>query len=309
MLTWEDDVDIHALHRQGWTISAIARHTGRDRKTVRAYLSGLRSPGARAKPAGDPFEAFVDYVTVRLVEDPHLWALTLLDELGPLGFAGSYPTLTRQIRTRRLRPDCLACRGATGRANAIIDHPPGEETQWDWLDLPNPPAGWGWGKSAHLLVGSLAHSGRWWAVLAASMDSPHLVDGLDRVSRALGGVTRSWRFDRMATVCHPRHREGERDVRRRREALRGVGLDLPTAVGPPQGSRGEDQPTTPPRNAGGGPWPTRSRWSRPKPRSTASPGSAATPGCGPRPVTAGPRSPWSQPESRSARSLPRRIRS
>ena len=27
--------------------------------------------------------------------------------------------------------------------------------------------------------------------------------GLDRVTRALGGVTRSWRFDRMATVCDP----------------------------------------------------------------------------------------------------------
>ena len=202
MLTWEDDVDIHALHRQGWTISAIARHTGRDRKTVRAYLAGKRSPGVRAR-AADPFGPFVDYVTARLVEDPHLWALTLFDELQPLGFTQSYPTLTREIRLRRLRPDCLACRGATGRANAVIDHPPGEETQWDWLDLPDPPVGWGWGKTAHLLVGSLAHSGRWRAVLAPSMDQPHLVDGLDRVSRALGGVTHSWRFDRMRTVCHP----------------------------------------------------------------------------------------------------------
>jgi len=35
------------------------------------------------------------------------------------------------------------------------------------------------------------------------MDQPHLIDGLDRVSRALGGVTTAWRFDRMATVCHP----------------------------------------------------------------------------------------------------------
>ena len=203
MLTWEDDVEIHALHQRGWTISAIARHTGRDRKTVRAYLTGRRSPGVRAKPDGDSFAPFLDYVTARLVEDPHVWALTLLDELGPLGFTGSYQTLTRQIRTRRLRPDCAACRGATGRANAVIDHSPGEETQWDWLDLPNLPAGWGWGKTAHLLVGSLAHSGRWRAVLSASMDQPHLVDGLDRVSRALGGVTKAWRFDRMATVCHP----------------------------------------------------------------------------------------------------------
>ena len=51
MLTWEDDVDIHALRRQGWTISAIARHIGRDRKTVRDYLNGQRDPGVRKRAA------------------------------------------------------------------------------------------------------------------------------------------------------------------------------------------------------------------------------------------------------------------
>ena len=35
------------------------------------------------------------------------------------------------------------------------------------------------------------------------MDQPHLVEGLDRITRGLGGVTKQWRFDRMATVCHP----------------------------------------------------------------------------------------------------------
>lgn len=151
----------------------------------------------------DPFEPFVDYVTCRLAEDPHLWARTLCDELEDLGYRLSYPTLTRQIRDRKLRPVCEACATATDRANAIIDHPPGEETQWDWVDLPNPPDSWGWGVAAHLLVGSLAHSGRWRGILAPAMTQPHLVDGLDRVSRRLGGVTRVWRFDRMATVCHP----------------------------------------------------------------------------------------------------------
>jgi transposase len=202
MLTWEDDVEVHALRKQGWSISAIARHLGRDRKTVRAYLNGQRVPGVR-KCAENPFEPFVAYVAARLVEDPHLWVLTLFDELQPLGFEMSYPSLTRHIRARNLRPACLACAGATGRVNAIIEHPPGEETQWDWLDLPDPPAHWGWGKTAHLLVGSLAHSGRWRGVLSPSMDQPHLIDGLDRITRALGGMTRSWRFDRMATVCHP----------------------------------------------------------------------------------------------------------
>jgi hypothetical protein len=35
------------------------------------------------------------------------------------------------------------------------------------------------------------------------MDQPHLIDGLDRVTRALGGLTVAWRFDRMATVINP----------------------------------------------------------------------------------------------------------
>jgi hypothetical protein len=38
----------------------------------------------------DPFGPFLDYVTARLVEDPHLWAITLFDELLALGFAALY---------------------------------------------------------------------------------------------------------------------------------------------------------------------------------------------------------------------------
>jgi hypothetical protein len=35
------------------------------------------------------------------------------------------------------------------------------------------------------------------------MEQPQLIGALHRVSAGLGGLTRSWRFDRMATVCHP----------------------------------------------------------------------------------------------------------
>jgi transposase len=203
MLTWEDDVEVHALRKRGWTISAIARHTGHDRKTVRSYLNGTSTPGVRKRRAVDAFEVFVAYVTARLLDDPHLWVRTLCDELEDLGYAMSYQTLTRQIRDRKLRPVCQACLTATERPNAVIDHPPGEETQWDWVDLPNPPAAWGWGSMAHLLVGTLACSGKWRGMLAPNMTQPQVVAGLDRVCRGLGGVSRVWRFDRMATVCHP----------------------------------------------------------------------------------------------------------
>ena len=203
MLTRENDVEVHALHKRGWTISAIARHTGHDRKTIRAYLNGERSPGERKKSAADPFEPFLAYVTARLVEDPHLWSRTLCDELEDLGYTQSYPTLTRQIRQRGLRPTCEACALVTERANAVVEHPPGEETQWDWVELPNPPDEWGWGSTAFLLVGSLAHSGKWRGYLAPDMTRPQVIAGIDRITRRLGGVTKSWRFDRMATVCHP----------------------------------------------------------------------------------------------------------
>lgn len=197
-------MDIHALKRQGMTISEIARRTNHDRKTIRSYLNGERAPGVRKRVAPDGFEAFVDYVTARLVEDPHLWAIALLDELRPLAYEGSYPTLTRQIRTRGLRPACTACAHVTKRANAVIEHPPGEETQFDWVEMPDPPEHWGFGrKTAYVLVGSLAHSGVWRGVISPSMDTPHLLAAMTTLLALLGGLTRVWRFDRMRTVLDP----------------------------------------------------------------------------------------------------------
>lgn len=70
MLTRVEDVDVHALARQGWTISAIARHLGRDRQTIRAYLAGDRQPGVRKRSLSDSFEPFVAYCAHRL----GLWA-------------------------------------------------------------------------------------------------------------------------------------------------------------------------------------------------------------------------------------------
>ncbi len=90
MLTREDDIDVHALRRQGWTISAIARHLGHDRKTIRAYLGG-REAGVRARSSPDPLGPYAGYVRQRLTDDPHLSASTLFDELLDLGYDRSYP--------------------------------------------------------------------------------------------------------------------------------------------------------------------------------------------------------------------------
>lgn len=194
MLTQEDDVEIHALHARGWSLSAISRHTGRDRKTVRRYLAGQAPGRERAASCLEPFRG---YVTARFAEDPHLPAVTLLDELTAAGFDRSYPTLVRELRRLQLRPLCLVCQQRRGKAPTVeIDHPAGEEIQWDWLELHDTP----WGQPAFVLVGALSHSGRWRGVFCEQMTFGHLAGAVHEILEGLGGTPRVWRTDRMATA-------------------------------------------------------------------------------------------------------------
>ncbi|MDQ3648241.1 MAG: IS21 family transposase [Actinomycetota bacterium] len=195
MLTREDDVEIHALRRRGWSLSAIARHTGRDRKTVRRYLAG--EPLARGS-APSVLEPYRDYIAARFADDPHLFATVLFGELAGLGFQPSYPTLVRELRRLELRPRCSACRAGSTVA-VEITHPPGEELQLDWLELRETP----WGEPAYVLVGVLPYSGRLRGVFSDGQSFAHLVAALDGVLRRLGGSAHAWRTDRMATVCDP----------------------------------------------------------------------------------------------------------
>lgn len=199
MLSVGEDVEASALSRRGWSISAIARHLDRDRKTVRAYLSGEREPGVR-RPAGpDPLAPFAAYVAARFADDPHLWASALFDEVVPLGYDRSYVSFARQLRLAGLRPHCEPCTGVAGRETVEISHPAGEEIQWDWFERRRAP----WARTAYVLLGTLSHSGRTRGVLAECMDQAHLVEAMDAVMRRLGGTARHWRTDRLATVIVP----------------------------------------------------------------------------------------------------------
>lgn len=67
MLTWGDDVEVHALRKRGWSISAIARHTGFDLDSrtgtfgVHVRKPGqspyeVRSPQGSRHPAARPVQ-------------------------------------------------------------------------------------------------------------------------------------------------------------------------------------------------------------------------------------------------------------
>ena len=81
MFSVGEDVEADALFKRGWTVSAIARHLGRDRKTIRSYLSGERAPGVRRSDKPDSIDGYRAYVAARFADDPHLWASALFDEV------------------------------------------------------------------------------------------------------------------------------------------------------------------------------------------------------------------------------------
>ena len=199
MFSRSEDVHADALFKRGWSISAISRHLDRDRKTIRSYLSGDRVAGVRRTSAPDPLVPFAGYLKARFVDDPHVWASALFDEVVVLGYGCSYPSFARQLRVAGLRPHCEACAGVKGRETIEIAHPAGEEIQWDWAERRNAP----WGATVYGLLGTLSHSGRTREALTESMDQAHLIEALDGVLRRLGGTARQWRTDRLATVIRP----------------------------------------------------------------------------------------------------------
>jgi transposase len=199
MLTEEDDVEINALAARGWSVSAISRHTGRDRKTVSKYLAAPRPLRAPAPSCLAPYGA---YIVARFDDDPHLEATVLHRELVAAGFVRAYTTLVGELRRLQLRPVCLVCAHRRGeQVTTEIDHPAGEEIQWDWLELS--AADVPWGEPAYVLVGALSHSGRFRGVFCEQMTFGHLAAAMHQVLVALGGTPRVWRTDRMATIVSP----------------------------------------------------------------------------------------------------------
>ena len=196
--------------------------------------AGSARPGVRASAAPDPLAPFAAYLSARFTDDPHLWATALFDEVVPLGYGWSYVSFARQLRLAGLRPHCEPCAGVSGRDTIEIDHPAGEEMQWDWFERRNAP----WGGTAYVLLGTLPHSGRVRGVLAESLDQAHLIEAMD----AGAAPARRHAADLADRPAGHRDRAGQprraAQLRPGREALRRGGGAVPAAAGEPQGRGG-----------------------------------------------------------------------
>ncbi len=92
------------LHRQGLSVTAIARHTGRDPKTIRKYIErGLGLPAYGPCQVGRPnkITPYLDYVRERIAAFPELTATRLTREFRERGYTGAYTAVKRFVAAIR----------------------------------------------------------------------------------------------------------------------------------------------------------------------------------------------------------------
>ena len=191
------------LHRQGLTVSEIARQCGLDRKTVRRYIErGLEPPtyGPR-KPRRTVLDPFTAYLRERVEAYPGLTGARLLRELKELGYPGGYTAVTDFLRDVRPRP-------APG-FEVRFETAPGEQGQVDFAqfqvvfaDEPTTP------RIVWLFSMVLGYSRLIWARFVMHQDLPTVLRCHVAAFEALGGAPRELLYDRMKTAVI---RDGERD--------------------------------------------------------------------------------------------------
>lgn len=111
------------LHLKGLRLSAIARQTGLDRKTIRRYIErGLEPSAYTPRPACvSKIMAFETYLRERVAPYPELTASRLHRELRDLGSAGGYTTV--KVFLRAIRP------GESARFGMRFETPPVRQAQ------------------------------------------------------------------------------------------------------------------------------------------------------------------------------------
>jgi len=130
-------MDIKSLHKEGHSIKAITRYTGRSRNTVRRVLREP-APATFHQPERhsrlDPYKA---YLRERW-EACGLSAVRLLPEIQAMGYTGSIITVRRYLHS--LKPEHERLRKLTVR----FETPPGKQAQADWAycgRFPHPDGG------------------------------------------------------------------------------------------------------------------------------------------------------------------------
>jgi transposase len=116
------------LHRQGLSITAIARRTGRAPKTIRKDIEhGIEAPASGPRCVGRPSKLtpYLDFLSERVTAFPDLSAARLTREIRELGYSGAYTAVKRSLAA--IRPE-----GQPKPYEVCFETPPGVQAQVDF---------------------------------------------------------------------------------------------------------------------------------------------------------------------------------
>jgi len=168
LLRLEEWMDIKSLHKEGHSIKAIARQTGRSRNTVRRVLRES-TPASFHKPERhsqlDPYKTYLG----ERWESCGLSAVRLLPEIQAMGYTGSIITLRRYLHS--LKPEHERLRKLSVR----FETPPGKQAQADWAYCGRFPDPAGHVVPVYLFVMVLSFSRMLYVEFTASMKLPALI--------------------------------------------------------------------------------------------------------------------------------------
>ena len=185
------------LHRQGLSVRAIARRTGRDPKTVRKYVErGIEAPAYGPRSVGRPSKLapFMGFLRERLIAFPDLSAARLTREVRELGYAGAYTAVKRFLAA--IRPE-----NGPKPYEVRFETPPGLQAQVDFarfvVNFTDDP---GTSRVVWLFSLVLGHSGFLFARYVLHQDLQTLLRCHIQAFEAIGGVPIEILYDRMKTA-------------------------------------------------------------------------------------------------------------
>jgi transposase len=195
-------MDIKELVREGRSIRAITRITGRSRQTVRKVLRGAHPIKTNPRKRVSKLEPYQEYVRKRF-EDSQLSAVRLLEEIKPMGYAGSIQTLRRYLQT--LKPERIRRAKITVR----FETPPGKQAQADWgycgkYDTPS-----GQRLAVYVFVIVLSYSRMMFIHFTTSMRMAALLESHQKAFAFFNGWPATVLYDNMKSVKRSRSQWNE----------------------------------------------------------------------------------------------------
>ncbi|MGP8337612.1 MAG: IS21 family transposase [Methanosarcinaceae archaeon] len=127
MLEIEEFYMIRDLHAQGFSIRAISKKTGFDRRTVSKHLNNTSLPKSKKRiEKTSKLDEYKEYIITKLHEGPYT-ASRLHREIQEMGFTGKYTIVKDFVRETRPEP----------RVPAILRYEtkPGVQSQVDWSEF------------------------------------------------------------------------------------------------------------------------------------------------------------------------------